>query len=279
MKIFNNIKFTNFNFYSDETGFECTVTADDHMHSDVIFFKFDKPIGKISNNLVFTALMTLVGCNWYKNASFDLSISKHIYEKASSISNTKIIVKDLNYIEDIDKRNTYDGNVLSLSGGIDSNALYFLLQKGGVSFHAIGTDFGVTYAKDTDVCHGRVELTMSTNIRDNSTKYVADQKTWEFMGIASILTIDHFHTKNILFGMVNQYDRYLRTIFGDKNRKVRAADSKFFSIVNVKMQGIQFLTEFQNAIIVLDNIKDSVFMQKIIDASATTRHRNKFFRK
>lgn len=44
---------------------------------------------------------------------------------------------------------------------------------------------------------------MSTNIRQKETKYVADKKTWTFMGIASILTVDYFHTKNILFGQVN----------------------------------------------------------------------------
>ena len=81
--------------------------------------------------------------------------------------------------------------------------MYYLLKKGKVPFHAISTNFGGAYLRDIDVCAERVELIMTTNIRDNSTKYVADQKTWEFMGIASILSIDYFHTKTILFGLVN----------------------------------------------------------------------------
>lgn len=279
MKKFNNISFTNFVFYSDDTGFECTVTADDHAQSNVIFFKFNKPIGKISNNLVFVALMTLVGSNWYRKANFDLSISKHIYAKVAAITNTQIKVKNLDYAEDVDKRTTYNDSVLNLSGGIDSNALYYLLKKGKVPFHAISTNFGGAYLRDIDVCAERVELIMTTNIRDNSTKYVADQKTWEFMGIASILSIDYFHTKTILFGLVNQYVRYLRTILKDKNRQISLCNSVFLSTIGCDMQGIQFLTEFQNAIIVLDNVKDNAFMQKILDASATTGNRNKFFRK
>lgn len=79
---YGKIEFGEFKFYSDGTGFECTVKADDHSHSDVIFFRFNKSIGNISNNLVFAALMTLVGKDWYENAIFDLSVSKHVYEKA-----------------------------------------------------------------------------------------------------------------------------------------------------------------------------------------------------
>lgn len=253
--------------------------ASDHEKSDVIFFKFDKPIGKISNNLIFTALMTLVGKSWYESASFDLSVSKSVYERAMGQTSSKIEVKDFNYVDDEDKRKNYDGNALSLSGGVDSNALFYLLTRGNVPFHPIGTDFGVSYSRDTDVCKGRVELTMTTNIREEATKYVSDTKTWQFMGIAAILSIDYFKTKNIMFGQVNQFDRYMRTISHDEKRIVEFPTSGFLSIVGCELHGIRFLTEFQNAIVVLDNVKDNMFIQKIEDASATTQNRGKFFRK
>jgi hypothetical protein len=82
-KKYEGIEFTGFKFYEDNTGFECTVKADDHQHSDVIYFRFNKPIGEISNNLVFASLMTLVGKDWYKNAYFDLSVSKWAYDRAT----------------------------------------------------------------------------------------------------------------------------------------------------------------------------------------------------
>lgn len=82
-KKYNKIEFTEFNFYKDGTGFECKVNADDHEHPDLIYFKFNKPIGEISNNLVFASLMTLVGKDWYENAYFDLSVSKWAYDRAT----------------------------------------------------------------------------------------------------------------------------------------------------------------------------------------------------
>ena len=80
---YKSIEFTKFTFYQDDTGFECTVKADDHKNPDIIYFKFNKPIGKISNNLVFASLMTLVGKDWYENAYFDLSVSKWAYDRAT----------------------------------------------------------------------------------------------------------------------------------------------------------------------------------------------------
>lgn len=276
---YRSIEFTKFTFYQDDTGFECTVKADDHKNPDIIYFKFNKPIGKISNNLVFGALMTLVGKDWYESVSFDLSVSKQVYERATKLTSSKIGVRDLDYDEDEGKRSDYDGVALSLSGGIDSNALYYLMKRGEVPFHAIGTDFGPTFARDTDVFRGRVELIMTTNIRDEATKYVSDVKTWQFMGISAILSTDYFKTKNILFGQVNQFDRYMRTLTGDGNRIVKFPSSDFLSIADCNMHGIKFLTEFQNAVVVLDNVKDKKVIQKIEDASATTHHRGKFFRK
>ena len=202
-KQYDKIEFSKFKFYEDGTGFECTVDADDHEKEDIIFFRFNKPIGRISNNLVFAALMTLVGKDWYKNAYFDLSISSHVYENAKNASNTNIEVKDVNFEEDIGKRDSYSGVSLNLSGGIDSNALYHLLKRGEVEFHPIGTDFGQSYARDLDVFKDRVDLILRTNVRDSATKYVSDQKTWNFMGIASLLSVDYYKTKFILFGQVN----------------------------------------------------------------------------
>lgn len=66
---------------------------------------------------------------------------------------------------------------------------------------------------------------------------------------------------------------------GNSDIKIRKSNGGFFSIVNCEINGIQFLTEFQNAIILLDNTKDRSVLQKIYDASATTGHIGKFFRK
>lgn len=277
---YGKIEFKNFKSYMDGTGFECTVKADDHQRSDVIFFKFNKPIGNISNNLIFVALMTLVGKDWYENAYFELSVSKHIFEKALLVSKTNIKVKDFNYEEDEDKRESYDGSVLNLSGGIDSNALFYLLKRGGVDFHAISTDFGTDYIRDSEVCKGRTELVLKTNIRNKDTFYVSDRKTWEFMGIATLLTVDYFKTKNILFGQVNQYDRYLRCLLeNQRNRELCVQHGSFSSMCGCDTYGIQFLTEFQNAIVLLDNVHDVELLKKIEDASATNRHFDKFLRK
>ena len=66
---------------------------------------------------------------------------------------------------------------------------------------------------------------------------------------------------------------------GNSDIKIRKSNGGFFSIVNCEINGIQFLTEFQNAVVMLDNTKDRSVLQKIYDASATTRHIGKFFRK
>lgn len=71
----------------------------------------------------------------------------------------------------------------------------------------------------------------------------------------------------------------MRTLLGDKGRKVRMSNNNFFSIVDCDTHGIQFMTEFQNAIVLIDSVRDNEFIQKISDASATIRHTGKFFRK
>jgi hypothetical protein len=168
---------------------------------------------------------------------------------------------------------------LNLSGGVDSNSLYYLLKRGEVDFVAIHTNFGPEYQRDASVSESRADLVMTTNIRAKETKYVADKKTWRFMGIASMLTADHFKTKTILFGQLNQWDRFLRTLMNDKNIRIRHPNNELFSIIDCETRGVHFLTEFQTSIVLLDNVRDNGFLQKIEDASATTGHLGKFFRK
>ena len=222
------IKFTSIIRENDNLiKFKCIEEIDENKYIYDFFYEFNQK-NTPSNNALAVSFSCLVGKKNYDEIYIDLELNNNIIHDIKQCNECNVICKkNINSFFEYNKNNSL---IINFSGGFDSLALKNIFDKNNI--HLVSIDFGGNFIREYNFFKNFNPFIVRTNIRESNLFKKLESKSWQFMGLGTVLYAEKLHSKYYSFGTILEADRDFNCNVTNKILPFSALGLKNFSAIN-----------------------------------------------
>lgn len=225
-----SVKFTNIKYESStKITFEVFDIQDEHINNYKFFYEFSCE-NHPSYDALALSFSCMLGIKLYDQIYIDLDLSRSTINAIRSFNQCVVGCRQL-VEEDLEKKSsTNDIVLLNFSGGMDSLAALSLFPKDKIKI--ISIEFNGRFNRESDFFKEFHPYILRTNFRESDFFKKLESKSWQFMGIGSILYCEKFKAKYFTFGTILEADNNLNCNVQSVVKPFSGADLSYISAIN-----------------------------------------------
>ena len=197
------VSFKSINRINDkQIRFTCIDNIEGNIDSYEFYYEFSES-NSPSDNALAISFSCLIGKKQYDELYIDLDINYNILNEIQKCNECAVTCRNvLNEFYSYEKKHSI---IINFSGGLDSLALINILNK--TKTHIISIDFGGSFAREYNFFRTFNPIIVKTNIRESKFFKKLESKSWQFMGLGTVLYAEKLQSAYYTFGTILEADR------------------------------------------------------------------------
>lgn len=207
--------------------FKCTDEIDGIINNYDFYYEFSED-NTPSDNALAVSFSCLLGKKQYDEIYIDLDINLNILETIREFNNCNVNCKNIINTFNVPKKK--NKVIINFSGGLDSLSLINLFKHSNTSI--ISLDFGGKFTRESIFFKDFNPIILKTNLRESEFFKKLESKSWQFMGIGTILYAEKLESKYYSFGTILEADRNFNCHVSPDVLPFSALGLKYVSAIN-----------------------------------------------